>query len=229
MIRPVQCLSVCLLLSTPQGLLAEEVEIEADDSIIAVITHKGGFAAKRAHNHLIAASGYEAELSFDAAAPLATRFELGFGVEQLVVDPWDLEQAWYPRLQELEILAEAFTEIADKDRQKIRKSMLSNEQLDGEKFPRISASVTGIEEKAVTHGEVNFPYTASLVLEVRGRRVEKPVAARYEAADGSLTVEAVGAFRFKEFGIEPFSAFFGAVKNEDEFHVYLHLKGSLAP
>ncbi len=51
----------------------------------------------------------------------------------------------------------------------------------------------------------------------------KPVPARYELADGILTIEAIGAFNFTDFGIKPYSAFLGAVKNEDEFHVYVNL------
>ena len=89
--------------------------------------------------------------------------------------------------------------------------------------------VTAVEEEATTHGGVAFPYAATLELEVRGKKVAKPVAARYQLADGTLTVEAVGAFRFTDFGIEPYSAFFGAVKNEDEFHAFVSLTGFLNP
>ena len=216
------CVALPVLLASP-ALAADEIEIVTDDSLVAVITHKGGFAAKRAHNHLIAAAGYEASLHFEPSEPQASRFSLDFAVEQLAVDRWDLEQRWYPRLAELGILGEPFTEIADKDRQKIRKSMLGREQLDGGNFPRISARVTAVTAHPSTHGGVAFPYAATLVLEVRGRSVEKQVAARYQAADGALVIEALGSFRFSDFGIEPFSAFFGAVKNLDEFHVYLHL------
>ena len=48
---------------------AEEIDIREAESILAVITHKGGFAASKAHNHLIAATGYRAELTLDPADP----------------------------------------------------------------------------------------------------------------------------------------------------------------
>ncbi len=93
--------------------------------------------------------------------------------------------------------------------------------------PRSPARVVGIEESPATVGGVAFPYAVTLALEVRGKTVERPVAARYEVADGEVTVEAVGTFRFTDFGIKPFSAFFGAVKDLDTFHVFLVLRGAL--
>ncbi len=210
---------------TPAG--GEELVIREQDSVLAVLTHKGGFAASKAHNHLIAAPISGAELVFDPAEPLATSFALDVAARDLAVDPWDLEQAWYPRLEELGVLGEAFSEVADSDRRKIAKSMLGEEQLDAAKYPRISARLAGVEKGMVTHGGVAFPFVATLALEVHGRSVETPVAARYESADGELTIEALGMFRFTDFGIEPFSAFFGAVRNEDFFHVYLNLKSAL--
>ncbi len=72
-----------------------------------------------------------ATLSFDDGAPLATRFELVQASDGLIVDSWEVAQAWYPRLEEL----------------------------------------------------------------------------------------ALGTFDFTDFGIKPYSAFLGAVKNQDAFHV----------
>lgn len=216
-----------LVLAAP--LVAEDVKIAPDESIFAVVTHKGGFASGMAHNHLIAAADYRASLSFDPAAPLDTRFEITLASEQLAVDPWDVEQARYPRLEELGILDEPFTEVADKDRDRIRKAMLGKGQLDANGHPEIKARITGVREQAATHGGVEFPFAADLELEVRGKKVKKPVAARYQLDGAGLTVEAVGAFLFTDFGIKPYSAFLGAVKNEDEFHVYVSLKGSPAP
>ena len=219
--------SLALLFAVALPGNAEEVALRADESTVAVVTHKGGFAAAKAHNHLIVAEGYEATLVFDPESPLAARFELAFAAESLVVDPWEQEQALYPRLEELGVLDEPFSEVAAKDRAKIRKSMLGDKQLDAAKHPRISARLVGVEESSSTLGGVEFPYAAKLALEVHGERVERPIAARFEVSGDTLKVEAVGTFRFTDFGIEPFSAFFGAVKNEDELHVYLHLTGAL--
>ena len=206
---------------------AQELTIQPEKSIIAVVTHKGGFAASQAHNHLISIGAERAVLTLDPESALASRFELAFDAKDLLVDDWDQQQAWYPRLEELDLLDEPFSEVAEKDRKKIAKSMLGDDQLDAAKYPRITARLLGAEEKPSTQGAESFPYAVRLALEVHGRTVETTAAARFEATDGLITVEAIAPFRFTDFGIEPFSAFFGAVKNEDEFHVYLNLTASV--
>ncbi len=223
--------ALAILGSTMLGSVVEaaEVEVLAAQSVFAVVTHKGGFAAGMAHNHLVTAAGHQLEMAFDAAAPLQSSFELRTAASQLEVDRGDLQLEWYPRFEALGVLSEAFGDVADKDRAKIHESMLGKSQLNAEKFPQIVATVVSVTAKAATVGEVEFPYQVTLRLEVRGQAVEKPVAARFDLADTSITVEAVGAFKFSDFGIKPFSAFLGAVKNEDEFHVYLNLTGTLPP
>lgn len=230
-------LAIALMLTMPD-LAAEEIEISKEDSIFAVITHKAGLASGVAHNHLVTAADYQATLSFDDGAPLTTRFELRQASDKLMADPWEMAQAWYPRFEELGILDEAFTEVSAKDREKIRKSMLAKGQLDAAGHPEIVARITEVREQAATHGNAvapearernTFPYAATLELTIRGKQVAKPVAARYELVDGALTIEALGAFNFTDFGIKPYSAFLGAVKNQDGFHVYVSLSASMPP
>ncbi|MEE8525078.1 MAG: hypothetical protein V3T72_14170 [Thermoanaerobaculia bacterium] len=206
---------------------AGEVEIDASRSIIAVVTHKGGVAASQAHNHLAVAADYRVRLTFDPERPLAAGFELELASEDLEIDDWTIQQAWYPRLEKLGILDEPFSELADKTRAKIRAAMLGDGQLDSAAFPTLAARVAGISEEPSTVAGVELPYAVTLALEVRGETVEKKAAARYELTDDRLTIEAVGAFRFTDFGIKPYSAAFGLVKNLDEFHLYLHLEGRL--
>ncbi len=64
-------LAIAIALLSLTAAAAEEIAIREDESVFAVVTHKGGFAASQAHNHLIAATGYEATLVFDPAEPLA--------------------------------------------------------------------------------------------------------------------------------------------------------------
>ncbi|MEE8137402.1 MAG: YceI family protein [Thermoanaerobaculia bacterium] len=210
-----------LAMAVPAAATAWQVEQEA--SLLAVVTHKGGFAAGLAHDHLVAASSYEARLEFDPASPAEALFELQAAADGLVAHPPGLHEQWYPRLEELGILSEPFRKVSEKDRRKIRRAMLGKKQLDAARFPTISAWVVRVEEEASTSGEVSFSHRVTLGLEVHGERVERPVAARYSLEGDALTVEAVGSFAFTEFGIKPYSAALGAVKNQDRFHLYLHL------
>lgn len=208
---------------------ATELTVADGDSIFAVVTHKAGLFSGQAHNHLVAAGVYAARLEASAAAVDATVFEIELAAADLVVDAPELQAAWYPRLAALGILGEPFGEVSEKDREKIRESMLGKKQLDAERFPRIRARITGVAEEASTLGEVEMSYRVTLAFEVHGVTVERPVAARASWDDaGALHVEAAGVFHFTDFGIAPFSAFLGAVKNTDAFHVYVSLRAAPA-
>ena len=200
---------------------AGEYRILPERSIFAIVTHKGGIAGGKAHNHVIAASSYTAHFELDESDPLSCRFQMTFAAEDLVVDDPGERLRWYPRLEALEILDEPFKELSEKDRAKIRETMLSKKQLDADKFPRISARIEKVLAESSTLGAVELPFRVLLRLEVHGQEVVASVAARVERTDETVLIEAVGTFRFKDFGIKPYSAFLGAVKNKNEFHVYV--------
>lgn len=204
----------------------EELRVAEDESVFAVVTHKGGFAAGLAHNHLVTASGYEVRLSCAPDAPEMASFAIELDAEGLVVDDPALQQAWYPRLELAGLLDEPFEEVSDKDRGKIRESMLGKKQLDAESHPKIRASLTGLTPEEGEAGGLQTSWRGELSFEVLGQTVVKPVAAAVAWNDGRLEVEAVAAFAFSDFGIKPFSAVLGAVKNRDEFHVYVSFKAA---
>lgn len=221
-------LLLTLLLSTP-AVPCDAAGVVEDASLFAIVTHKGGMFAGKAHNHLVVASGYRASLGLDADDFARSTFEMRFPTEGLVVDEAAANRRWYPRLEALGLLDEPFSEVSAKDREKIRASMLGKGQLDAASYPEIAARVVRIEAAESTHGEQTFDHRAVLALTVHGKTVEKPVAVRLAAEEGRWLIEAVGSFAFTDFGIEPFSAFLGAVKNLDGFDVFVHLEAEAAP
>jgi hypothetical protein len=205
------------------GSWAAEIEIDRKESIAAVVTQKAGFASRLAHNHLVVAGDHDMEMDFDPSTPAEVRFRFRTTSAKLIVDPPDLRRTWDRRLRELGILAEPFRDLTAVQRGKIRRAMLGKRQLDAESFPEIAATVVEVVERP---SELpGFPYTVTLALQVRNRRVERQVAARFSRTGERITIEATGVFRFTEFGIEPYSAMLGAVRNKDEFHVYVNLTG----
>jgi hypothetical protein len=216
-------LTVLLVAAFPRGVSAAELRIRPQESILAVVTHKAGLASGLAHNHLVAATGYDVDFAFDPESLATTRFELSASVEELVVDDPAMEAAWFPHIRELGILEEPFGEPSDGDRRKIRDSMLGPKQLDAEAFPTLSATLVSVRELTPLPDGEAFPWRATVALQAHGTRVEHELAARYGVEGGRVTVEAFGVFLFSELGIKPFSAFLGAVKNRDDFHVYVHL------
>lgn len=205
------------------GARADEMQIQQDSSIFAIVTHKAGLAKGQAHNHLVAAKNYSVRLEAEAGGVDAV-FEIDLMAADLVVDAPDLQTKWFPRLKALGILSEPFADVSAKDRDKIRQSALGRGQLDAAKFPSIKARIAGLVEKTTAWGEEELAHEAMLVFDVHGRSKTRPVAANILWQDGRLRVEAAGTFLFSDFDIKPFSAFFGAVKNTDEFHVYVYFE-----
>lgn len=197
--------------------------VAEDGSTFAVVTHKAGLGKGLAHNHLVVASAYDANVRFDPAAPMRTSLEFSTATSDLVADDAELRAAWYPRLEQLSILDQPFGSLSDKNREKIRRSMLAAGQLDAEGHPRIEAKIAGIRKEPARHGDTEFACVADLTLVVRGTSVTRPVAARHFEEDGRTIIEAFGIFHFTDFGIKPYSAFLGAVRNRDDFHVYTRL------
>jgi hypothetical protein len=203
-----------------------EMSLDSTQTILAVVTHKGGIASGLAHDHLIAAGDPTAVLRLDPEDPgdlSAAQFELQAPVTKLRVDEDPLRAETFPRLKELGVLQEPFEELSDKDRGKIAKALQSKGQLDAKAHPAITARLLGVERKETKIGEEVFPWSARLALTVRGVTVEREVPARVTVEEGTVTIEALGEFRFTEFDIEPYSALLGAIKNLDEFHLYARL------
>lgn len=216
-----QWLALIVLISASGHADGAPYRILGDQSVFAVVTHKAGLVSAFAHNHLVTASNYDARIDFDRSAPLATSFDIQFAVDDLVIDGDDMRQRWYPRLEALGVLDDPFHDVSDDDRESIRQSALDQKQLDARRFPMISARITSITIDPANVEERELPYEVNVALEAHGRTVEKPLWARFELTAELLRIEAVGTFRFTDFGIKPYSALLGTVKNKDEFHVYV--------
>ncbi len=217
---------------TPSAARLPDAEAEVatfavapEDSVLAVVTHKGGAAARLAHDHLVLAADAPTELEFSPRNPGGARFAAEIRVEGLQVDDPASQERWYPRLAELRILAEPFKRPSESDRAKIRRAMLSEEQLDLASHPTLEVRLVAVREEPATVGDVAFTHAVDVAWTIRGVEVQRPAAARWEEKEGVVMIEAVGALRFTDFVIQPYSAVLGAVRNQDEFHVYLRLVG----
>jgi hypothetical protein len=144
-------------------------------------------------------------------------------VVDLLVDEPGLREAWAARLEELDIVDE-LGEPGEGDRREIREAMLDDDQLDAENHPVIRIRLLGLSEGDTQAGSEHFPFDARVAFTIRGVTVEQAVPARYVLIGNELQVEAVGELTFESFGIEPYSAFLGSVKNQNEFDVYLFLR-----
>lgn len=210
------------------ALQAERFVVVEGDSVLAVITHKAGIASGLAHNHFVVVGHLSLVLDFDPNEPTSASFRFEAAIEDLIVDGPGRHEQWSDRLQELSILGEGPKALSEKIRAKIRTAMLGRRQLDAATFPTFSVEVVGFEKSPATLGGVDFPYTASIEVELHGTSRRFGAASRYEWDGQILWIEAVAEAYFSDFGIEPYSAILGAIKNQDRFHFFLSLKAKPA-
>jgi hypothetical protein len=171
------------------------------------------------------------KLDFDPARVAATAFTVAARAEALEIDAPAARQRWGARLSELGALAAGgLKAVPEGDRKKVREAMLSAGQLDAARFPELRAELLGLERRAPSAAGAGdsktgpeFDWTARVKLTLRGKTVEKELAARWRLDAGELTAEALGELRFSELGIEPYSTLLGAIRNDDRLHLFVAL------
>jgi polyisoprenoid-binding protein YceI len=205
---------------------ATEYTVDPAESIFAVVVHKAGIAARFAHNHLVYPNEYTSQLSLENGDPATAQFSLSFPTEKLLVDAADMHKKWYPALEKAGILDEPFKELDEKDRAAIAEHMLDVNQLDAKQYPEISAKLVTLRAEASSQGKQQFTHKAMIEFTVHGRTVSRECPASLTLETGRVVIDAMGEFKFSEFGIKPYSAMAGAVKNNDTFHAFVHISAT---
>jgi polyisoprenoid-binding protein YceI len=220
--------AIAFLVASP--LAAAPWTVDLGRSTFAVLTHKAGLAARLAHDHLVVARQPAVTVDFDPAAPALAKLALTVPVLALEVDAQAERARHAARLTLLGALTEPFAPVDDADRRKIRAEMLAPKQLFAERFPEVRAELLALAPRGGAGGEsarVALGWNATVRLELRGVAREKTFPVRWEVVAGErgeeLRAELLGELRFTEFGIEPYSAVAGLVKNADLFHLYVEL------
>lgn len=215
------CLWLLFFASTWQ-VFSGELQIQPE-STFAVITHKAGLLSSLGHNHFIYAGDYDGSLMIEGEDPQSLKFQFSVPVAALMVDDPAAAKKWYPELEKAAVVDEAFSEVSEKDRGKITKSMLSKKQLHGDKFPTIEASIDAVKEKSGKVGDLETTHVLTLKLKIRDASQTIPVPAAVKIEDGTWHIRAVAAMKFSDFNIKPFSAMLGSVANDDQFHLFVDM------
>ena len=200
-------------------------QVDPERSAFVVLTHPDGIASGLAHPHVIVAVAPSTALEFDPAHPEATHFAFKVPVLALELDSPKSRTDLAPRLREVGSLTETLKEISESTREKIRRDMLDANQLFAERFPEIRATLVGlaVELPAGQALAGEFEAKAKVKIEIRGASVEKELAVHGKLADGRLEARMLGELAFTEFGIKPYSAVLGTVRNADRFHLFVDL------
>jgi polyisoprenoid-binding protein YceI len=183
---------------------AADYVVDTGRSEFVVRLFKGGIGAAVAHNHVIRATEYKGEGSFDPENPTAARIRVEVRADSLVADEPDVRTRYGLTKR-----------ISKSDRRKIQATMLSAEQMDVNRYPSIEFRSTRIEEQS----EGRYIVTGDLSI----HGVTQPVTfpATVEKEDDGVRGRATIRFKQSDFGIKPYSAMFGAVRNRDEAVLYV--------
>lgn len=182
--------------------------LDVPGSALAVKTWKTGAGSSLAHDHVVRAQTFSGKVSLDdAAKPESLQLELVVEVASLIPDEPETRRKYHLPNKP----------VPENDRKKVQEAMLGDEQLDAAKFPTISFVVSKVyrEEsgalrclgKLTLHGvtkELQFPITI-------------------KSGDRQVEGDAQVRFRTSDFGIKPYSAALGLIRNKDEVELQVHL------
>lgn len=230
-----RAMRLLLLLLVPPLLadaaLAEgtDYQLERGASVFAIVTHRGGLAAALGHNHLIVAKAYSAQLSVQGLRPPQAAFRLRVPVSALApADPRTAARL-APELKRLGLIEDGFPQLSEPNTRALLENLRSADQLDAQRYPEIAAVLRGLRAAPQQLGGRRFAYTLELDLSVHGHTVPVHMAASIARDGERLHLFAVGEARFRQFGIEPYQAAFGALKVPDRFQLVASLYARPSP
>jgi polyisoprenoid-binding protein YceI len=208
---------------------AAPLTLDRAASVFAVVTRKDGVAAAMAHDHFIVAEDFNAIISIEGDDWSRASAQVEVDAKSLKIDEPAAYQQWLPALKAAGLLAQA-SEVDADDRATIAATMIGDDQLDVATFPKITGRLERFHLDAAHPGH----FTAELTLVIHGKTLTRTAALTVDRqANGSgkeslLAASLTLPLKFSDFGIEPFHAFLGAVRNRDDFTLFVRIRATAA-
>lgn len=193
---------VCGLVATlllAQSVGAAQYVIDSARSELVVQLFKAGVGAALAHDHVVRATKYRGQIQLDPAAPTAAQITVEVDAASLVADEPETRQKYNLPLG-----------LSEEGRREIQQTLESEGQLDVRRYPTIRFRSTRITL------EREGQYAVTGDLELRGVTQTVSLALQAELQENTLRGKGSSRFLQSSFGYQPYSAFFGAVQNQDE-------------
>jgi polyisoprenoid-binding protein YceI len=198
---------VCGLLAPiflPQSINAAQYIIDPARSKLVVQLFKTGVGAALAHDHVVRATKYSGQIQLDPTAATAAQIAVEVDATALVADEPETRQKYNLPLG-----------LSEESRREIQQTLESEGQLYIRRYPTIRFRSTRITL------EREGQYTVNGDLELRGVTQIVSLSLQAELQEKVLRGKGSGRFLQSSFGYQPYSAFWGAVQNQDE--VVLHV------
>jgi polyisoprenoid-binding protein YceI len=190
------------------------LKIDPTKSELYVKTTKDGVASAFAHNHVIVATNYSGTLNWDPFHLDRCKLKVTVVVNDLVVDD--------PTARK-KVGGDWSSEVSDGDRKSVRQNMLSDIQLDAKKFPEITLEASSFKCRGSGQCELDGKLT------LHGVTRDIHFSAKIKGDATSPTGEGSFKLNTSDYGIKPYSAGLGTIKNKDEIELVFKLSASAAP
>ncbi len=194
-----------LLLLAPAAHAAEKLTLDAARSELVVKTHAAGIGKGFAHDHVVRATEVAGTAELDPSSPESLQASLTVKAASLEVDEPSVRRRHAETSQ-----------LDDKDRQSVKESMLGEKQLDARRFPVITFTSTRARREG---GQLLLDGKLTL----HGQTRELTVPVKLAQRDGRTTAESRFSVRTSDYGIKPYSAALGTIKNGDEVDFVIRL------
>lgn len=182
-------------------------KVGAKDSLFRVYVYKRGFASAFAHDHTIGVTDFEGQVDYRADAPEKSRVVISVDAASLEVLDSELD--------------------AD-DRAEVKSNMDSDEVLDVKKHKKIRFTSTRVKLISKTalagrKGAWDLRLKVTGTLELHGKK--RVVEAALKVIEEGARLVTIGELKVKQtdFGMEPFTAAWGAVGVKDVVDVRFRL------
>ena len=178
-------------------------------STLRMYAFRAGKAAKFGHNHVLSAPEFQGFFNLAPDGTAASRFDLVFRLDQLVMDVPEHRAALGPAFA---------STISDEDRASTRNNMLGDNNFQAARFPTLriqSLQIVGDAPK----------FAAKVAVDLHGQTREMWVPLTVTGLPERLNVQGALVLKQSDFGIKPFSVFGGILAVHDEVVVEFTLTG----
>ena len=192
-------------------------DTKGSDLYVTVYKNEKTLLSAAAHNHAIRATKWTGKLSWDVEKPESCDIAVSFNVADLEVDSDYSRNLAASKEPDAKIKKGFEKTISEGDRKEVRKNMLSEGQLNGEKHQTISFQSTSCTAESVT-GKFTL----------RGVTNTVTMPAKIKTAEtGAWKFLVKGSFNIKstDYGFKPYSGLGGAVANKPEMRINVYLRG----
>jgi hypothetical protein len=178
-------------------------------SSLRMVAFRAGKAAKFGHNHVLSAPQFQGFFSLSPEGAAASRFDLEFRLDQLVIDVPEHRAALGPAFA---------STVSDEDRASTRNNMLGDNNFQAARFPFLRVQSLQIVGEAPK-------FAAKIAVELHGQTREMWVPLTVTGLPDKLNVQGALVLRQSDFGIKAFSVFGGILAVHDEVVVDFTLSG----